>query len=123
AGRWAGGPGLPPPVTGAAPGAPGGPVRGPAREVPAEVLEEPAGFGKPGTRRGIRAEYLGAVQGRLGKYCVGVAAGDRCPVPHVVIDGVPFAPAVPFPPDELHVFQETDRLGDRRRANPEPPDQ
>jgi hypothetical protein len=86
------------------------PVLRAAQQVLAEVLEEPACVGEPGTRRGIRAEYLGAVQGRLGEYGVRRGAGNRCPVPHVVIDNVPFAPAVPFPPDELLVFQDADRL-------------
>ena len=75
------------------------PVLGAAQEVLAEVLEEPARVGEPGTRRGIRAEYLGAVEGRPGEHVVRMAAGDRRPVPRVVIDDVPFPPAVPLPPD------------------------
>jgi ABC-2 type transport system ATP-binding protein len=85
----------------------GMPVLGTAQEVLAQAFEEPARVGEPGTRRGVRAKYLGAVEGRLGEHVVRVAAGDRGPVPHVVIDDIPFAAAVPFPPDELLVSQDT----------------
>jgi hypothetical protein len=99
------------------------PVRGAAQKVLAQVREEPAGVGEPGTGGGVRAEYLGAGEGRLGEDVVRTAAGDRCLVPHVVVDDVPFAPAVSFPPDELLVFQVADRLGDGCRADPQAPDQ
>src|SRR6516225_9419568 len=112
-----------PGLTLAPPGNHAMPVLRPAQEVFGEEREEPARIGEPGARRGLRAEYLGAVEGRRGEQVVRIAAGDRCPVPHVVLDDVPFAPAVPFPPDELLVCQETDRLGDGCGAHLQSPDQ
>ncbi len=95
----------------------------PASGVTAVVLNVTVTGPTANSYRGIRAEYLGSVEGRLGEHVVRMAAGDRCLVPHVVIDDVPFAPAVPFSPDELQAFQDPDRLGDRCRADLEPPDQ
>ena len=110
-------------IWGSVPGNDGVPVLGAVQEVLGEVLKELARLGEPGTSRGIGAEYFGAVEGRRGENVVRVGAGDRGPVPHVVIDDVPFAPAVPFPADEPLFLQETDGLGDGCRAHPEPPDQ
>jgi hypothetical protein len=74
-------------LTLAAPEGYGMPVLGAAEEVLAQVRKEPARLGEPDARRGIRAEYLGAVESCLGENVVRVAAGVRRPVPHLVIPG------------------------------------